>query len=322
MVGMGHVRRPRSISGPIIYGSISVALTAALLVGWIYVIVKTQDLSAWRSELWLLVAGIVSFLAIITVLVLFSVFLARAILEVRRQTRFVDSVTHELRSPLASLRLCLETMDRPGIEEPQIQRLRDMMREDIERLSGFIDDILEVTRLEHGGRGHVISRVPLRDFVQRCANTVSRRHQGDEGTISINIPDRIAIETDPTALELILKNLLDNALKYSDQPAHITVQASEEDSGLRIEVVDQGIGIPRRSLARVFDRFYRVDQEAVRSRRGTGLGLYVVKALVTGLRGKISAQSDGPGTGTRIIVTLPSSHLAVVEKNLATGSVP
>jgi signal transduction histidine kinase len=304
-------RATRSISGPIIYGSVAVALSTALLVGWIYVIVRNQELTQqWAAtNVSLLVAGIVSFLAIITVLVLFAVFLAREILEVRRQTTFVDSVTHELRSPLASLRLCLETLRRPELPAPQRDRLHDMMRHDVERLSGFIDDILEATRLGHGGRGHAAVSIDLLALVRRCTALVGRRHSSDSDSIKVDVPEDLHVISDPTALEIVIKNLLDNAVKYSEPPADVAIRAFVDGNVLRIEVSDHGIGIPKRELARVFDRFYRVDGEAVRARRGTGLGLFVVKALVRGLGGQLSAYSAGPGAGTRMTVVLPNPEI-------------
>jgi signal transduction histidine kinase len=300
-------RRPyRSVSAPIIYGSAAVLLTTALLVGWILVIVRTQDFGEhFVDHVWLLATGIVSFVAIIAVLVLFSIFLAREILEVRRRTTFVDSVTHELRSPLASLRLCLETLDREGLAEQQRASLREMMREDVERLSAYIDDILEATRLEHAEKGHTVTRVSLAALVDRCLAVVYRRQRVETENITVEIPADLVIATDPGALEIAVKNLVDNAIKYSDPPAHVHIGATVTDGQLFIDVTDQGIGIPRRALSRVFDRFYRVDDEAVRTRRGTGLGLYVVQALVKGLGGRLYAHSDGPGKGTRMRICLP-----------------
>lgn len=318
-------RRPtRSISGPIIYGSVAVALSTALLVGWIYVIVRNQQLSQqWAAgNVSLLVAGIVSFIAIITVLVLFAVFLAREILEVRRQTTFVDSVTHELRSPLASLRLCLETLRRAELPPPQRDRLHDMMRHDVERLSGFIDDILEATRLGHRGRGHAAVSIDVAELVRRCTALVGRRHANDSDGIKIEVPEDLRIVSDPMALEIVVKNLLDNAVKYSDPPIDVTIRAFVDGNVLRIDVTDRGIGIPKRELARVFERFYRVDGEAVRTRRGTGLGLFVVKALVRGLGGQLSAHSAGPGTGTRMSVVLPNPELATDRPEGEPAAVP
>lgn len=298
----------RSISGPIIWGSVSATLTVVMLVGWVYVILRNQELTQqWVANFWLLVGGILSLVAITTVLILFSVFLARQVLEIRRQTTFIDSVTHELRSPLASIRLGLQTLGRDGLADTQREGLRNMMLDDTERLSAFIDDILETTRLEYHRAGHLISTVPLRELAERCAGAVARRHKTDPDNIVIDIAAEIELRTDATALETVLKNLLDNAIKYSNDPIKVELNAAiNEDGRVHIDVTDHGVGIPPRDLNRIFDRFYRVDQEAVRARRGTGLGLFVVKALVKDMGGKLRAHSEGPELGTRISIVLPT----------------
>jgi signal transduction histidine kinase len=303
-------RRTGSLSAPIIWGSASVVLTVALLVGWIMVIVRSQQLTPlWASgNVWLLIAGILSFATIMTVLILFSVFLARQVLEIRRQTTFVDSVTHELRSPLASLKLALDTLGRDGLSASQEEKLRQMMLDDVERLSAFIDDILEATRIESPQKGRSVSRVSLPALMQRCIAAVAKRHKLDVDRIRVESPPDAEVWTDPTALEIIVKNLLDNAIKYSDPPVDVLVVITVrgEDGRVRVDVIDQGIGIPRRALRRVLDRFYRVDEEAVRARRGTGLGLYVVNALVKNLGGRLTAHSAGSGRGTTMSIVLPT----------------
>lgn len=308
---MSPSRITRSISGPIILSSVAVALSGALLVGWILVIYRYQVLTqSWESNAWLMITGIVSFVTIITVLVLFSVFLAREIREVRRQTSFIDSVTHELRSPLASLRLCLETQAREGLQPGQRQRLREMMLDDVERLSAFVDDILESSRLAHASEARGVESFELAALVGRCIATTAKRHRVERDTITVELPPGLVLHTDPIALEVVLRNLLDNAVKYSDPPCRVSLRASEGPKGaLVLEVTDRGVGIPKADLKRVFERFYRVDDEAVRSRRGTGLGLFVVASLVRGLGGSLRAFSAGPGEGTRMVVTLPSRVL-------------
>jgi signal transduction histidine kinase len=306
------VRRTGSLYAPIIWGSASVTLTLALLVGWVMVIVRNQQLTQqWASgNLWLLVAGILSFATIMTVLILFSIFLARQVLEIRRQTTFVDSVTHELRSPLASLKLALATLGREGLSASQQEELRQMMLDDVERLSAFIDDILQATRVESTPKGRAVSRVSLPALTRRCIAVVVKRHRLPLEQVRVDCPPDAAVWTDSTALEIILKNLLDNAIKYSDPPVDVLVVITVrgDDGRVRIDVIDKGVGIPRRALSRVFDRFYRVDEEAIRARRGTGLGLYVVKALVKNLGGKLGAHSAGPGTGTTMSIVLPTGN--------------
>lgn len=303
-------RPTRSISGPIIWGSVSATLTVVLLIGWIYLIVKNQEVTQqWAANLWLLVGGIISLIAIMTVLILFSVFLAKQVLEIRRQTTFIDSVTHELRSPLASIRLGLQTLGREGLAPTQREQLREMMLDDTERLAAFINDILEATRLEYGKAGQLIGRVTVLDLVERCTATVTRRHKVDPTMVTIDIDPSLELRTDATALETVLKNLLDNAIKYSGEVKEVHVEARlREDGKVHVEVRDQGIGIPALALRRIFDRFYRVDEEEVRARRGTGLGLFVVNALVRDMGGKLTAHSDGLGRGARMTVLLPSNR--------------
>ena len=297
----------RSLSGPIILSSVAVVLSGALLVGWIWVILKNLELTEqYVQNTWLLVGGVLSFAAIMTVLVLFSVFLAREILEVRRQTSFMDSVTHELRSPLASLRLLLETLSRSEISNEQRTELREMMLEDVERLSAFVDDILEASKLAHGMSSQAWGEVAIREMIERCVGTMHRRHKMEKGQVRVEIDGDPRVETDPTALEIIIKNLLDNAVKYSGPDRAIVVRSVVRPSGMvTIEVHDNGIGIPPRALKRVTDRFYRVPDENVRARRGTGLGLFVVSALTRNIGGKLVIQSGGVGRGTTASISLP-----------------
>lgn len=303
---------PRSISMPIIISTVTVLLTLALLVGWTLVIVQNMSLrgAVWGNT-WLLVGGIAFFVVIMSVLVMFSVFLVREILEVRRQQTFIDSVTHELKSPLASIKLCLDTLVRTELSLEQREKLRQMMLSDVDRLTVFVDDILEATRLSHGRRSQSWTTISVPAVVNRLIEGMRRRHNLAEDAIRTEIPNELTLQTDPTAFETIVKNLLDNAVKYSGTPPQVCVTIRRIDGErLELEVRDQGIGIARNQLKRIFKRFYRVPSDDVYSRSGTGLGLYVVAALVRNLGGKIKAHSDGPNRGTRIWVRLPLGVIA------------
>ncbi|MEE9384112.1 MAG: HAMP domain-containing sensor histidine kinase [Nannocystaceae bacterium] len=299
----------RSVSTTIILSVVSVGLSIALLVGWTWVIVK--NISAEKEVVqntFLMVSGILSFVVIMTVLVLFTVFLVREIREVRRQTSFMASVTHELKSPLASLRLCVETLGRRGLALDRSAQLRGMMLDDVERLSALIDSVLDASRVAQGGAVAERSRVGLLPIVEQSARTISRRHKLATDVIAVDVPDHLELLTDPEALRTILDNLLDNALKYSEDPVQVAVRASD-DGGRRvcIDVEDRGIGIPRRDLTRVFERFYRAPEETVRARHGTGLGLYLVSALARRLGGRVEARSEGAGRGTVMHLELPAA---------------
>jgi signal transduction histidine kinase len=297
-------RRPiESISAPIIWASVGVVLSIALLVGWTLVIANYTDLRA--PNIWLLVCGILSYCVIMGVLIWFGVFLVRVINEGRRQTSFIDSVTHELKSPLASLKLCLETQARPELSEEQRRQLHEMMLADVDRLSVFIEDILVASRLTEQQRGYLLSDVHVADVARRCADSVGRRYHLNGDGVALEVPEDLVITTDVTALETVLGNLLDNAVKYSDPPVRVRLRAERGAGGVRIVIVDSGIGIPPEHIHRVFDRFYRAPREAVRERAGTGLGLYVVSALVKELGGRVRAISEGEGRGTTMEVILP-----------------
>jgi signal transduction histidine kinase len=297
----------RSISLLIVISTITVLLTVALLVGWTLVIVKNMAATrAVSGSVWLLAGGISFFVVIMSVVVLFSVFLIREILEVRRQQTFIDSVTHELKSPLASIKLCLDTLARAELSGPQREHLRHMMLSDVERLTIFVDDILNASRISHGLRTQQWTTVNVTTMVQRCMEVMQRRYELPDDAIRASVPTDLTIHTDPTALETVLKNLLDNAIKYSTPPPRVTIDVRPENSKhIRIEVRDEGIGIERPQLKRIFKRFYRVPNDDVYARSGTGLGLFVVSALVRNLGGNIAAYSEGHMKGTRISVKLP-----------------
>ena len=299
--------RYRSISLPIVLASVSVALSIALLVGWTLLVVENVALSQQVvANSWLLVAGNLAFIVIMTVLVLFTVFQVRQILEGRRQIRFIDSVTHELRSPLASLKLTIQTLKRRKLTEAQREQLHTNMLDDVDRLSAFIEDILEASRLDEGDGDLALSEIDLGELSARCADRVLRRYRAAEDAITIDVPPGIILVTDTTSLETILRNILDNAVKYSDEPVRVVLRARRHrDDRVLIEVSDSGIGLAKEDLKRVFQRFYRVPSESVKSRRGTGLGLFVVSSLVHNLGGVLTADSPGLGEGTTFRFDLP-----------------
>lgn len=286
--------------------SIAVPLAVALLVGWTLVFARNlAEGHATAQNVSLLILGVIAFATIMTVMVMFAIFLGREILEVRRQDSFIDSVTHELKSPLASIKLGLQTLGRDGLDEQKREMLRDMMLSDVDRLSLFVDDILQSSRLAHDRVSLALSEVDLSALLTECAEGVIARRRLPSEAVRVEVDEGLVVHTDRAALAVVVRNLIDNAVKYSGDVVDVVVRAREEDRGIRLEVEDRGIGIPEKDLKRVFHRFYRVPSEDVRSRKGTGLGLFVVSALVKNLGGRVRALSDGPGHGTRMIVRLP-----------------
>ena len=297
-----------SLSTPIIMASVALPIAIALLVGWALVfagnLAQGEDVAA---NVWLLIGGVVAFIVLSTQMVMFAVFLGREILEVRRQDSFIDSVTHELKSPLASIKLGLQTLARPALDEDKRVMVREMMLGDVDRLSRFVDDILQASRLAHDRERFGVRQddVFLRNLVEDCAISVRTQHKLDDDAVAVEVDEDLVTVTDEAALGVVIRNLIDNAVKYSNDPVSVRVVAIERKKNVVLEVIDNGIGIPRKDLKRVFHRFYRVDAEKVRSRKGTGLGLFVVWALVRSLGGRVEADSEGPGTGTTMRVRLP-----------------
>jgi signal transduction histidine kinase len=301
------LNRNRSIKVPIVLGAITVVLALALMVGWILVIFRNIDLSKQVvANHWLMAGGVVSIVVIVTVLVLFSVFLVREALEGRRQVGFIDSVTHELKSPLASLKLAVQTLDRRELSAEQRRQLHQMMLDDVDRLTAFIDDILVASRLGHGPGDASVTNVALRDLAERVAERVRQRQRVPTEAITLRVDAGLRMMTEQTTLEILLQNLLDNAVKYSNEPVRVELSVEVLPTGrLEFTVRDQGIGIPPHLIGLIFDRFYRVPSEAVRARRGTGIGLYVASSLVKNLGGTLTAQSAGPGAGTTFSFAIP-----------------
>jgi signal transduction histidine kinase len=154
-----------------------------------------------------------------------------------------------------------------------------------------------------------LSDVSLLQLAERCAEAVRARHKLEPHEVSVEVDPELIVSTDRAALEIVVNNLIDNAAKYSERPARVEVVARRDvDNKVLLEVTDNGIGIDRKNLKRVFHRFYRVEDQEVRQRRGTGLGLFVVWALVKQLGGRVQAWSEGRGKGTTMRVELPVAH--------------
>lgn len=303
MAGSAH----RSISLPIVLSVVSILLTVAVLVGWVLVVQENLSLTReFWSNRWMLAAGIVSLALVISVLVLFSVSLVGQILEGRRQQMFIDSVTHELKSPLASIKLCLETLDRSGVAEHQRTTLLRMMHGDVERLSVFVDDILQASRIAHGLRSQTWVMTDVTSLLRSAIESIRRRHGLPAEVFTLHAPEKLETFTDPTALEIILKNVLDNAVKYSSEQPQVRIDVQAAGTGhLEIAVRDHGIGVDRTQLKRIFRRFHRAPDPLVNERSGSGLGLYVVHRLARNLGGRIRADSAGRGHGTTMHIRLP-----------------
>ena len=230
----------------------------------------------------------------------------------RRQANFVDSVTHELKTPIAALRLYLDTLllSEPGVEDRR--EFYQTMNSELARLNRLINQLLEVGRLDAIGHQHEPELVDLNELLVDCARAACLHYQKDlKSTCRFEGPPAV-IRSRRILLEMIFGNLMDNAVKYGGDPAEVTVHvAARGRDRLTVRVQDNGAGIPEENRNRIFQMFYRGNDELQRTKKGTGLGLYIVKTLIGILKGRISVHDNMSGVGTVFEVTLPGRDRSV-----------
>lgn len=305
-------RTEKSITTPIVAGVIASIFTVAILVGWsiifpfYYILASETQTADLGVGYWLVLSvGCALLVAIIVILIVFIVAHVRQTLYVRRVNTFIDSVTHELNSPLASIRLGLETLEMREVPPEVRRKLLKMMKADVDRLGSFIKLVLEAGRLEHGERGIELMPTDVCEVVGACVAATASRYEVEPAAFQVHcqLPADLRPMLDPVAIEVVVLNLLSNAVKYSAGRLDVRVTVTRAGEWLAIAVEDSGIGIPQGKLKKVFRRFYRVDL-ATRV-KGTGLGLYLVQKLIEQLGGEVSVSSDGEGMGATFVVRVP-----------------
>ena len=293
-------RRRKSIAFFITLGACLVALAVALNVGWI--------LLNWR-EVALLVLGIVFFLAIIFGLVINTTFLIREIRRNEQHDAFINAVTHELKTPIASIRLYLETLKSREVDEAQRAEFYDIMLADSDRLLVTVEQVLRAGRTGLRRRRIANSVVNLGDIVRECLEITRVRYGLTDSHLTyFESPEASSakVSGDIDELRAAFSNLLDNAVKYSDREVSVSVSVSSiDDKRIAVRVTDKGIGIPSEQLKRIFKRFYRVPGKFMARVKGTGLGLFIVQSVVTKHGGRVFAESGGLGQGSTFTIQLP-----------------
>ena len=299
----------RSIGGPLVIGTISMVLVLALAVGWQILVWRDDsglDSGLSRLDAVLFVLGSLFFLFVAGGLVWLCV---KLVLEMRlnqSQRAFIDAVTHELKTPLASFRLGLETLARHELEPPQRGQFLGRMGEDLDRLESTVAQVLSAARAEETLQSRASrDEVELQDLLAENVEELRERHHLPDESVQIDKTRPLRVRGDAAELGLVFRNLFENAVKYSDQPVQIRVGIEESSDGrVRVEISDQGIGIPKQELRRIFRRFYRASRDVQRQVSGLGLGLFVVRTLLRKHGGRIVALSEGAGRGSRFVVTL------------------
>lgn len=250
----------------------------------------------------------------LVVLIAGMAILARAIVQERtlrqRQRNFVAAVSHEFKSPLASLQLAAETLSIRDLQREDRQRLIERMLRDLSRLQTMVTNILDTSRLEQGRIALTREPVQLAREAAATVEEVQRDLPAPDVEISCDIPETVEIDADPIAVRTVLRNLLDNAVKATAAAGggRVSVSAIEQNGYANVMVSDTGIGFPSDDANKIFEKFYRPGNEMRRETRGTGLGLYIVKNLVELGGGCVWAQSDGPGQGASVMVSWPTKR--------------
>lgn len=287
-----------SLTWPITLVVVLLSLIVALLVIWI--------IAQARENHWaLLTIGTIFITLILIGVVAYFVWTVKEYRLNRRQANFIDSVTHELKSPIASIKLCLQTLDLRSVSEDQQREFHRFMLEDIQRLDTLIDHLLAVARIDQVARTEPPEDVPLDMLLRSCGDEIRRRYQLEPAQLQLQIAP-CTVRGTPRDLEMVFLNLLDNAVKYGGKPPEVLVQSEVHDGNrVLVRISDNGRGIRFEFRRKIFQRFYRGGTELERTTKGTGLGLYIVKSLLAKMKGRINVHGRGPLRGATFEVELP-----------------
>ena len=259
------------------------------------------------SVIFLVIGCVLLGIILFGVLALF-VFAQRQTSLIRQQKSFVSSVTHELRSPLASLQLSFETMQKRNLPDAVAKKLFEMVSRDVERLSRLVDRILISARLDRGLL--TLDSVPERFYLADIIEVVKEEAE----YLDLNLHNRIVVSGEPTlemtssrqAVTQILGNLVENAIKYSPLETAIEIGVSRHDEKVLITITDNGFGLAKKDLRKIFKMFHRAEVATKKAIAGTGLGLFIVKTTAKSLGGKVWVESAGLGRGSTFFVLLPA----------------
>jgi signal transduction histidine kinase len=302
----------RSLRGPITLGVVMIVTVVALAIGWVAINLGNATVNRDSAPLYyvVLAIGSIGLGVVLAGVIAYLTLTVKAINLNRRQSNFIDSVTHELKSPIASLKLYLQTLSRRSVDQAQSDDFHRIMLADVERLDQLINHLLDAARIERGSDAAEPQEVRLDDLLRHCANAVCARYGVPTDTVDIDSP-RMILRSRPTELDILFRNLIDNAVKYGGQPPEVSVVAAASGNRASVRVSDNGPGIPPNLRRKVFARFVRLGSELERSKPGTGLGLYLVRSVTRALGGSIHIETKSEAgdeleaTGTSFCVTLP-----------------
>jgi signal transduction histidine kinase len=300
---MRITRRTKAIAFFITLGACLVALAVFLNITWV--------VFHWRQVV-PLVLGIIFFGVIIAGLVVNTIFIVREIRRNERQDSFLNAVTHELKTPITSIRLYLETLQSRPLDEEKRRDFYRIMLEDSDRLLGTVEQVLKAGEARHASRRNW-QEVDFAEVARNTLELARLRHNLKPEALRFGAepPGDLVVMGNPEELRTAVFNLLDNAIKYSGEHKNIVVDVRTPNiDSILFSVRDQGIGIPRVELKRIFNRFYRIQNRATGNVKGTGLGLFIVRAVVRRYGGDAYAESQGEGLGSTFTIRLPRVYRA------------
>ncbi|HVL68174.1 MAG TPA: HAMP domain-containing sensor histidine kinase [Vicinamibacterales bacterium] len=290
--------RRRSVIFFTVFGVCLIAIAVALNIGWVI---------NWRRGLFA-IFGLIFFLALIAGLVLNTIFLIREIRRNEQHDSFINAVTHELKTPIASIRLYLQTLQSRELDEARRQEFYRIMLEDSDRLLHTVEQVLRAGSTQSPFRRIAQARLDLSELARECVAVARTRfHLAEESLVfEGRVSGPATIVGDADELKAAIWNLIDNAVKYSGAEPRVRVSLEEtaDRSRYALKVSDQGAGISPHELKRVFRRFYRIHGMSVRA-KGSGLGLFIVRSVAKRHGGKAFAESAGTGHGSTFTVLLP-----------------
>jgi len=285
-------------------GACLVALTITLNVSWI--------LLHWREAV-PLVLGIILFAFIIAGVVINTVFLVREIRRNEQHDSFLNAVTHELKTPIASLRLYIETLESRQMDEARRREFYRSMLQDTDRLLGTVEQVLKASEVRQRSTRKNWTEVDFGRLVLETVEVARERHRLKPEELHLeNTPDdEILVRGNSEELRTLVINLFDNAVKYSDERKDIAVEIKTPTlDTIALSVHDNGTGIPKGELKRIFRRFYRAQSVKTKQVKGTGLGLFIVRSVARRYGGDAYAESAGEGHGSTFFVRLPRVYRA------------
>ena len=307
----------KSLKWPILLAVVMIVLLVGLTVGWVLLNVFGAISSQKSSNVYwvLLSVGSVMFLFVLAGVILYLIWSIQQINLNRRQSNFIDAVTHELKSPIASLKLFLQTLGKRNIDEEKRLEFYGSMLDDVERLDQLITQLLNVARLQQNSDSpEPETWVAIDWIVEDCVSILATQHHLPPESLAIDSP-ACDVWSRRVDIEILIRNLIDNALKYGGRPptVQIVVHFDARSNSAKISVTDNGVGIPKHLRKKIFKRFYRAGDELERTKPGTGLGLFLVRSIVRRLKGSIRVADLPKNNGTRFELVLPNARLRLLD---------